>query len=586
MLCGLALSSTVAIDHAHAVPITLQARSAIQIVTERAERGLYLRGRLLDDTGAPIASEMIRVDIKGLRLPPVRTDSEGRFEYFVRANHLVEVESLHGSEIPWKATFLGDPDYGPTSKAGNLDLRRTPTRLTLAIEPDEVTVDADWVMVRASLEAAQKPVAGAAIKLRVGTGSEQQGRTDGDGLVRFRLRPADLDALGEIPVRARFAGDHRRAVSEASDSFVVRRSSRITLRVGREGEAATGRYRFSGRLVDAHGPIPRATVAIVATQRKSEDSDPKATQPPPPPRAVAVATTDADGIFLTALPARSLFADSRGVMELRALYQPQQQSQAAAQSRPVVVPVPSPPGVPTRWYVAGILWVLAGLALAHIARNRLWRVVLDALAQWRVRREPEPEETPTIVDPPFVEAPAERTRPPRVDHVAGIVLDAHARTPVAYAQIRLTGDGNSYEARADAGGRFELGPVSPGSYSLGIGADRYIARSVSLAVPHEGFLDDATFSLVAIRRRIRDVYGNALERLEGRWAWGAQTPREAFDEARPAAEEVGATPQVKRLKELTERAWYTKPGASAADAEEAAELLSTVGDRRKTGGAG
>ncbi len=570
-------------EAAHALPVIVQARSRIELLTERSERGLVLRGKLVDDSGAPIASEGIRVDVMGLTLPVVLTDAQGRFEYLVPAAHLIEVEARYGAEIPWTATFFGEKRYAAAESKGTLDLRRLSTRLGVDIAPQQATIDTDWIMVRARLRARQRPVFGAAIKLRVGDGSEQQGRTDSNGIVRFRLRPADLGALGEIPVRVRFSGDHRRGASHMRGSFTVSRSTRITLRVGREGRAATGRYRFSGRLVDARGPIARATVAIIATSsdaRRQRD-DAESVSSSGAPRTVAVATTDKDGIFLTALPARALFADSRGVIDLWALYQPQQASWSVARSRPVAVPVPSPPGIPIRWYVAGILWVLAGLALAHIARNRLWTTLVNALARRRRRRRPTLKLEEPFLNPPFVQSASTRSTPPRRDRVCGMVVDAHSARPVPGTRVAVVGVDRVFEVYADPSGGFDLGPIPAGRYALTMEADRYIGREIAFNVPHEGFLDSATFTLVAVRRRIRDLYKSALTRLQQPWAWGSRTPREAHAAAHSLAARAGAENPLSELRDLTERAWFSESGARSADAVRATELLEAVPEPRR-----
>lgn len=591
---------------ASALPLTLQARSRITVTTERSPDGLRLKGQLLDDADRPVVSETIRVTVTGLTLPAVSTDTKGRFEYFVPVDHLVEVQRRHGNEVPWSAQFLGDLRYGATVSKGQLDLRRIPTRIDLQITPQDATVDTDWVMVRAALTEENRAVPGAPVKLRVADGVEQQGRTDLDGVVRFRVRPADLSSLGQVQVRARFSGDHRRAATETTGTFRVRTLTRVTLRVGREGSASTGRYRFSGRLAGADGPISNGTIAVVVTSpgdrdngadtpNKAPEESTQGEQPGAAPalRTLAVTTTNAKGVFLTAIPARELFKGAQGVMELRAYYQPQAQTEARAQSRVVLVPVPSPPGIPTRWYLAAILWVLAGLAATHVVRHRLWRNAIAALRKPRLK--PAKGALPPglqVPDPTFIVDSPIAPHAARVDVVAGRVVDAHSAEPVVGALVALrlapaSGSSGNAEVRTDGQGGFELPTMSPGRYTLLVQRSSFVERSVVISLPHSGNLDGATLTLVAVRRRLRDQYRSALARFRAEWTWGRRTPGEVLTQTEAeAGVGVDARPALRRLKELTERAWYTKDGGEHPDTLEAAELLASIADNQRERDAG
>ena len=560
---------------AHALSVNLQARTKIDITTERTARGIHVRGVLTDDRGTPISSELIRVEIRGLTLPTVGTDARGRFEYFIPGQHLDPLIARHGTQLPWTIAFLGDPRYGPSQRTGTLDLGREGTRLELFVSTPTVGSSDPWTLIQGKLERAKgKPVRNAAVYLKIGRGSEQKGDTDANGIVRFRVRLADLGMYGTIAVDGRFEGDARLAATRASTSFIVRRTTRITLRVGREGDAATGRYRFSGRLIEADGPIANATVAIVAGGQQ-----PVVQSSSPSLDAVAVAVTDADGIFITARDARELFADRQGALLLSAVYQPPDATLATCESRKVVVPIPSPPGIPVKWYFAGLLWLLAGLGAIHMARHG---VLQSFIRRWRERSKgvATSETSPDVLETPFI-TPSSVPREIRPEFVSGTVVDAHTGRPLPRVRVSIVSLDSIDEFHTDAQGRFEFGPMRHETYSLTMDGRGYLDREVEITIPHQGYLDGGRFSLIATRRRLRELYGAALKRIGRPFTWGEETPQEAWLRAESNARAAGAHTTIGRMRELTEQAWYDVHTPTGRDVREAASLLEEVKERDK-----
>ncbi len=555
-----------------AVPITVRARTSLEVRASREPTGVALRGHLRDDRGRPVGAETVHVALTGFEVRAVRTFADGAFELTVRDDDLAAVEARHGARLAYAVRFEGDPDHGPASASGHVDLRRHTTWLDLTVDPAAVSIDADRLMVHIALHAESGPVAAAPVRVQVADGPELLGETDAQGLARFLIRPALLGAAGRYALRARFTGDHRFAPAEAATSFRVQLPTRLTLRVGREGDAATGRYRFSGRLIDGDGPLAGATVAILAGP---VTADPGADDAPDAPRPWLVTTTDADGIYLAAVDARALFDAIDGALEVRAVFRPSDTLHVPAVSRPIVIPVPPPPGIPARWYLAGLLWVVGALAAAHVVRNRSWRA-LRLRWRFRRRRRPGADPVPALVDPPFVLGAASPADSARLDVVAGRVLDAHTQAPVPGLSVRLVGgDGQLLAGTTDAFGRFELGPAPPGSWRLDVTGADYLPRHLVTGLPHTGALDGATFAVVAIRRRVRDLYARALARAAGRLRWGHDTPAEALTTAR--ADDDRLAEALVALERLTEHAWYAPHSLRAQDAEDASRLLEQIG---------
>src|SRR5690606_25971095 len=157
---------------------------------------------------------------------------------------------------------------------------------------------------------------------------------------------------------------------------------------------------------------------------------------------------------------------------------------------------------------------LASLAVAQTIRHRLFHALW---LRWRAARArpTAPQVAPAPgEDPPFVAPRADAARVAgRRDVVGGAVVDAHTGEPLPGAQV------DRYEGVGAAGprltigvgvGGFELGPLRPGRCPVAVPALAFAPRVLECAAPHDGRLDRATWSLVAVRRRVRDAYARAV----------------------------------------------------------------------------
>ena len=551
---------------AQAVPLRVRAQSAVTVRVARRPEGLVLLGRLVDDRGEGLEGEDVHASVVGLADRTVRTGDDGRFELLIAARDVSALAATRGERVGWTLAYAGTATFGPASGEGMLDLRREPTWLSLDVDPAVTTLDTDTIAIRVGLEAGSGAVGRVALQLAVADGPELVGDTDLEGQVVFLLRPDALERAGRFAVRAAWVGDHRYAPADAVATLRVLRPTRLTLRVGREGDLRTGRYRFSGRLSDDRGPVAGATVALVAQRVGGADADIGV-------RSENLAITGADGVYLVGIDARRFARGPVGTLDLHAVYHPTDGVHGAATSRAARIPLPGPPGVPLSWYLAAVAASLGLMLLALAIRLRFWRELLVILRRWRRPRRSQAtgETAPTLVIAPGTGDDL------RQDWVAGRVVDAHSGRGVVAARVELEpgeASGPSMSAVTLGGGRFALGPLASGSWSLSLSCSGYLPRRTSLESPHDGAFDGATLALVSARGRVRDVFARALARVHVPFQWGVDTPSEATRDLQLADPSVRRA--VDALRVMVEQVWFAQATGEVADVQDAERLLGEI----------
>lgn len=574
-----------------AVPLNVRARALVELDHRRTRDGIEIEGRLLDDQGEPIAEERVAI-VLGEREPEsVTTDGEGQFRLSLDRRDTSALERTHKTEIPWVARFPGSRRFSDVVAEGSIDLSRRTSRLTLTLKGDGQQPPDDRRKIRrllptdgplsivAQLEAPLDAAAlgDAEIRLRVGEGAELVGRTGKNGQVAFILTLDQLEAGPVYRVTARFAGDALHVPALAELDVQIQLPTRLTLRVVREGDARRGRYRFSGRLSDQNGPVAGAVVSIEGQQSDRAGA-------PVENRVVIqrLAATGPDGLFVTAIDARELDDAKIQTLLVQAGFQPASDVHAPTRSRPVLLEVPPPAGVPAGWYLLALCLLIGVAALAHAHRTgalaRAWARLLAALSTRKPRLAPA---THQVAQTPFGDTHAPVTAQARTDWISGRVIDGHEGVALpALLRVR-DAHGETQEVLAGTDGSFQLGPVGAGTCHFEVGAPGYLTREVVFIVPHPGTYDGATWSLIAVKRKLRDILGETVSSLGQDLAWGVDTPREAL--TRTLAHHAQQHPdgvQVERpLAELTmlvERAHFARSPVESPAVDHAQALQRQV----------
>ncbi len=541
-LVAVLLAALLLIPPAHAAPISVRAKTTVEVSHKRTGKGLELHCRLLDDVGRPIPNESVTFEVDGHPLETPVTDADGRFELRIDRASLVALERRHGNLLPWTLRFAGTRELGETVATGRIDLTRTPTRLTLALEDGKLPVialDRNPVTLTVTLNdgSESSPIRGAEILLSVGTGRELLGTTGASGDVSFILRPELLEGGGDYPITARFPGSVVHAPSDATLTLTVLRPTRLTLRVVREGTGEHARYRMSGRLSDERAPLPHQVVTLLVTAPTTEA-----------PILTLAASTNADGLFVTAIDERDLQALKLPRLTFRASFNPPALSLAPSESESATLDVPAPRGIPLRWYLIPLGALALAYAFSLAYRNGTHRRLLAAL---RARQE-EPSPTPTDAPPPT--APG---------LITGLVTARDERRPLV-ALIRARTDTGIFETTSDARGQFTLGPLPPSSIALEALAEGHLPLSLTLPSPRA-----VDLRLVSVRAELRSLFLRALATLGSRARWGYDTPRES-------SAHTSNPPPLTTLTELVEASHFGPSSPPLEAVEQARSALSDL----------
>ncbi|MGB0591255.1 MAG: hypothetical protein ACPGU1_16380 [Myxococcota bacterium] len=539
-------------------PVRVRARTQMTAHVLLADQGLALRGRLADDTGAPIVGGPVHARIEGLETRVVRAGADGEFELTISGPDVAQLAKAHGEQLTWTLSFAGGPNFGPIERSGVMELRRAPTRLTIGLDRAETTLDEGPVKVEVTLQSDGKAVGNVPIHLRVGQGPALVGDADRQGRIAFLVNPSSISRFGRVVVEASFPGDGRRASASSRVSLLVTRATRLTLRVGREGDSYSGRYRFSGRLSGEMGAMPGRMVAIVC--RSSGDG----AVAPQTQRAVL---TDANGVFLVAIEAREFIDFDGGAVEVQAVFEPPELSLQVARSERAIIPVPALPGVPWSWYLACLVSaaVLALVALAfHL---RVWEYLRRAWQRRRLRRHLPGQSVTLFSD----ELPVEAGYISRPDWIAGVVVEREGGRPLHDVVVSVQCDTEVHEVSPGADGLFVIGPLKKGRWLLSIKGPGLLPVAAELQLPHSGELDRMTVRMESVRARVRDVFLSRLAPRTSGQGWGFETPEGL------ARRDAKANPEhadmVQDLKVLVERTWF-KPDPETLDDVRMAERLS------------
>lgn len=578
-----------ATHQAQAVPLNVRARAKVDLDHRKTRDGLELEGRLIDDEGRPIPDERLSLTLGGREAESLTTDEDGRFRLSLDRRSTAALERAHedsdDGKVPWQARFPGSRRISDVVASGAIDLARRASRLTLTLQDD--TAERSRVkrllphegqrtlLARLEEPLSSIPLSDAEIRLRVGDGAELIGRTGANGQVAFLISPDQLEAGALYRATARFAGDSLHVPALAELELQVQRPTRLTLRVVREGDARHGRYRFSGRLADQDGALVNAVVAIEG-RVASPDDDGKRDQDIAIERLVS---TDEDGLFVTAIDAAELDERRLTRLLLVAHFQPATSAHAPSRSRPVLLEVPPPDGIPAGWYLVLLSLLSLVLSLAHAHRTGALARFYERLRERLRALTTRPAPIATAAPRPSSHPLATNTANGRGDWLSGRVIDGHEGHRLV-ARLKVRDTSGEREVETNASGHFELGPLAPGPCHLELDAPGYLLRELDFEAPHPGLYDGATWSLVAVKRKLRDIFGETVHELGGELAWGVDTPREALTKALSRQPDRGRVERpLAELTMLVERAHFARVAAEPSAVEQAKTLQREVGSR-------
>ena len=503
--------------------VLVKGRTRVQVESvRRTDSGVRVAGRLVEAAsgqGVPFADLSLR--IQGQQLA-VTTDGAGRFDTeFLLGKGTYELDARYGGADVYDESALAGYRFDVDKAALDLAVR-APAELEVTAEGIEVAVDARSdggpVAVKVALavgDADARSAPGPATVATLATGADGQGKAT--------LRRADLGAPGPKRLVVRFPGDDAFNPAEASTSFrLTTRTSIVDFRVPAAPVRFEARIGVSGRLVDSDGrPVAGATVSLVAAGRHLGD-----------------ALTGRAGELRFRIKAAEL---APGPVTVAAEYRSPASWRRGTRSAPATFTVLEPQPVPIRYTIAAFVATALALLAFVLARTRPWEPLL---ARWRARRRPDlaeggararpggdaPATGITLAKPSLVST----LRRPADFGFSGRVVDVIKGHAVAGAWVQLAlPAGEVVQAVADAGGRFELPVLAPGTWRGRAGARGYVTESFYVTVPHRGELRGVRIDLLPVRERVfilyRDVAAPLLPRPE---MWGIWTPREILDHVR------------------------------------------------------
>jgi hypothetical protein len=511
---------------AHAAPIVqVKARSSVQLdPVRRVPGGIEVRGRLIDrSVRGPIlwASLTVRLDD---RIVNSVTDEDGEF-----AQHFPIIEGAHSVTV----SYAGDRTYaGSTASIEGFDVNKEPVTLTVKTQREIATGGGELpVIVRA--KSLHGPVAITATVLFGDAGAQMLDpvgtvSTNDSGRGEIALPDAKLGKPGRKRLTVRFAGNEAYDVASAHAEIIVTTGTAIELSVSDTEVRYEDSVSSKGRLVDSTGAaIAGAPVALIARGKH-----------------VADALTGPDGRFVLSVDAAELGA---GKIGLQAKFESPERWRKSSRSSPITVTIFEPQPVPMRYTVAAFA-ATAFAVLAFVGlRTRPWVGLLARLRPDATDSAGRRSGSGGVANLQEIRTGLVQARPSLVSTLrrpndfgfSGTVCDAVTGKSVASAELVLVAQNQSqHQAVAGAGGKFELGPLEGGHWTVVVSCGTYCTERFEVTLPHRGELRGARVELMPVRERIFRIYREAaLPLLPDPAKWGIWTPRQLFDyvrEQRPA----------------------------------------------------
>ncbi len=577
---SLAALSALAASPGLSAPLEVRAAATLEATPLRTGPTWLVRFVLRRDDAEPIALAPLEVRVDGAPAVTAITDADG-------AVLIPLAGTTAGHLLPWTVRLAGTPTLAGAEFAGRVDLRRVPTRLSIAAAPaSPLTLTSGRATVHLALTASDEdrtPLRDATLRLRLGDGPFRSARTGPDGTLAFVIDPALLPVGGErqgpLRVEAGFDGDAMFGPSSATAALPRALLSRISLRVAREGDTGSGRLRFSGRVAHELGAHPGALVRIELT----DDTGDK--------RLSFPALSDGDGIWNAGVPLETLREAGIARAVVTAWSAPSMEV-VPARSRELRIEVPAAPGRSALLPLAALAallglyaWLgrgrardavgglrqLAGAILRAVrsgaaSLQRLARRAIDRLGPRGRTRAPEPAWPAEVFVAGSPHAgDRHRIRLAFVDRDTGAGVRATATLFATDGEPLATGEGEGVTLTAASGEDLRLVVSGPG----------LIPVELRTHIPHDGAFDGATVRVRRVARRLRELHEGVARRLGDEPSWGRDTPREVARRLAARSRLPGGQGAFEALVRAVEAAYF---GPHPPDASTLATLEALVGE--------
>ena len=515
--------------------LRVRAETRLEMGATATASGVEVQLTLRDDLGASIAHASVELSLRGPEdtgpTRVVRTGDDGRFVATLRAPANVTEIIAH---------YPGDATYAATEAQRSIDPAQSDTRLDLSL-PGGTDLDLDRAVHPFRVHASS--AAGAAgLHLEIFDELDRslaRGVTDGEGDFQGALAASTLGPPGAGRLRARSAGDARRADAQVELPVIRTRRISLTLTLQPRKVEEDGEIRLTGRLFDSAGGLGRRAVGIFGAGAHWGSR-----------------LTDEVGNYDLRLPVP---ADTHGRLVVEARYESEGPGRPDAVSAPTRLTVEAH----TSW-----AWLSLALPLAALLLLVVWGTRPRRARNGRRRVAPV-EGTPASV----VVAGKAQGRRRQFNILAGRVEDSRDGRPLANASVRVRrGDEVVAESRSSDSGGFQHADLPRATLTLEVDAPGYELSTAAIVVPHRGEWSQTKVRLRSLRWRVAEAFEPVAAEILGSAERAAtHTHREA------AALSVGSlAPEVNDLAQAVERVAYGADVPERVHAQELAERSGSV----------
>jgi hypothetical protein len=230
--------------------VVVRANTTLSLNFTQDGRMLNPTGTLLNDKMKPV-SDAVEVRINGSTVARLKTTENGTFSASLELDYGVyDLEVLFGGSLK----------YLPSNASVICDHRGTPT-LRLSVEPDELRHGNSTCAISVNESCDRVALPGQEVRIRVDSGNETVGITNGTGAFRFTFNASGL-AAGEHTIFCYSLENVKYHEATNSSAFVVFALTNITIRLSSVNTTRGQSINISGVLLSDQGPLEAAEVQV------------------------------------------------------------------------------------------------------------------------------------------------------------------------------------------------------------------------------------------------------------------------------------------------------------------------------------